>query len=639
MAQLFITYKSQDYAEIELEEGQEYLIGRSEDADIPLEGEQSLSRKHSTLYYQDGSWIIKKLSLSGQLLYKNEEVENQALENQSVFNIGDFSFVFQSTPLKEPSNSAKKEEIPKPEDNIDEKEDQQVLPKSEENNSLSESEDSHIINQENKEHTSEYTAIIKTNLTAQLNIYKPGQTLPESVNLTENSWVIGRAKDCNTSINYVKLSRYHFEITKDSSNYWVTDLGSANGTKLNGTKLKKNESQELKHNDNIEVKSLKITFEIINDNYKNFQLASINPEKALEINNKPTSLSAYLPLLKEKPYLYIGVIFIVIMVALFSLEDKKPSPKNTNKIKKLKPEQLQLLEDNLRLAQTHYTSGKYQLCNATLNKIHISINFYKNSKELEQYCKQAYQLRQEQEEKRHQVEEKEKINNKIISIVKKCKQKFTSGTLSNSKASSCLYPAIEINPNHPDIADLKSLIQSKIIQTENTAAKNKKNNQLYKKGLRKYQKALTLYNKNQLRASIKEFQKFLNSSYYGARSLKIKAKKTLQKAKSKFSAIIGSSLSKCKKALNNKQYKKAASFCRKVLQQDPDNIKASTFLKSALQKSRKELKEVYKNSVFEESVGSVEVAKKMWKDMLNKGIPNEEYYEKANRKLQKYEGL
>lgn len=49
-------------------------------------------------------------------------------------------------------------------------------------------------------------------------------------------------------------------------------------------------------------------------------------------------------------------------------------------------------EDKLHLAQAHSSAGKYQLCITVLNKIHTNVDFYKNSKELEQYCKQAYQL-------------------------------------------------------------------------------------------------------------------------------------------------------------------------------------------------------------------------------------------------------
>ncbi|MBE8163169.1 MAG: FHA domain-containing protein [Bdellovibrionaceae bacterium] len=637
MAQLLITYKSQDYAELELDEQQEYIIGRSQEADIPLEGGQSLSRKHSSLYYQGGSWVIKKLSRSGELLYKNELIEEQVLENQSAFTIGDFVFLFQTTTLEKDFDTNQEQKAEESEDEY----------KSEEGEESHEPEDAQTPSEDkespleldNEEVTSEYTAIIKSNLSAQLNIYKPGKKLSESVKLTENSWIIGRATDCNTNINYGKLSRYHLEINKDSSGYWVTDLGSVNGTKLNGDKLKKNESQELAHGDTIEVKKLKISFEIINENYQNFQIASTKTEAELPLENNLTGLSAVVYAIKEKQYLYIGVFAILVMAFLFSLEDKPTIAKHTNKTNQLKPGQIQLLEDNLRLAQTHYTSGKYQLCSAILKKIHASMPSYKNSKELEHYCQQAYQLSQDQKEKRRQVEEKERINNKILSIIEKCEQNFTSKKSSDTETNRCLYPAIEINPNHPGIANLTALIETRKIQTANIVATNKKNKQSYQRGLRKYRSALKLYKKNQLRVSIKAFKSFLNNSYYGVSHLKAKAKKNLQAAKKRFNMIINSSFFKCKTAFDDKQYKKAFSFCKKVLQQDPENIKTSALIETVIQKSRQQLKDIYKDSVFEESVGSVELAKKMWRKMIKKGIPNKEYYEKAKRKLQKYEGL
>ncbi len=167
MAQLLITYKSQDYAELELDEQQEYIIGRSQEADIPLEGGQSLSRKHSSLYYQGGSWVIKKLSRSGELLYKNELIEEQVLENQSAFTIGDFVFLFQTTTLEKDFDTNQEQKAEESEDEY----------KSEEGEESHEPEDAQTPSEDkespleldNEEVTSEYTAIIKSNLSAQLN--------------------------------------------------------------------------------------------------------------------------------------------------------------------------------------------------------------------------------------------------------------------------------------------------------------------------------------------------------------------------------------------------------------------------------------------------------------------------------------
>lgn len=633
MPQLLIKYRSQDYAELELDSQEEYLIGRSQDCDIPLEGDHSLSRKHSKLYFENGNWVVKKISQSGQLFYNNQEVDEQVLENQDLFNIGQFSFIFQEEVI-EPEVLEKENENKNHEANIEENKNQALTPLPK-NADLADN--LNVPEIEPKELTSEYTAIIQTNLTAQLTIYKPGQSLPESVKLTENSWVIGRDKDCNSSINYKKLSRHHFEITKEVNAYWLTDLGSSNGTKLNGDKLKKNESQELKHDDNIEVKNLKVIFEIINENFKNFQLAPMGSEIPLSAEDLNKGLLSILPKSKKKRFLYIGLGLVIIMSFIFSGDDKKSTQTPNTSTSKLKPEQVQLLEDHLLLAQTHYTSAKYQLCSAALKKIHASIKAYKNSRELDQYCRQAYQLRQEQEDRRQKVEEKEQRNNKIVSIVEKCKQGFISETLSTSEINSCLYPAIEINPNHPDIANLKALINSKKEQQLKASVLKENNSQSYKAGLSKYNKALRLYKKNQLRAAIKAFQRFLNSSHYGIQTLKAKARTKLQQTKNKFNNIIRSSLSRCMKAITSKQYKKGVIFCKKVLKQDPDNTKAESSLELMFKNSKKELREIYKDSVFEESVGSVELAKKMWKEMLKKGIPGEEYYEKANRKLQKYE--
>ena len=49
---------------------------------------------------------------------------------------------------------------------------------------------------------------------------------------------VGRGLDCDVVLNDPSVSRRHFRIDKRGSDYFLVDLGSGNGTKLNGTKVK-----------------------------------------------------------------------------------------------------------------------------------------------------------------------------------------------------------------------------------------------------------------------------------------------------------------------------------------------------------------------------------------------------------------
>lgn len=61
--------------------------------------------------------------------------------------------------------------------------------------------------------------------------------------------LFGRADFCDVVFDDAKMSRYHFYIQRQKKNYIITDLNSANGTYINGFRLKN--TQILKNKDRI----------------------------------------------------------------------------------------------------------------------------------------------------------------------------------------------------------------------------------------------------------------------------------------------------------------------------------------------------------------------------------------------------
>lgn len=50
--------------------------------------------------------------------------------------------------------------------------------------------------------------------------------------------VIGSAVDCDLWVNDLTISRHHFAISKDGLAFLVRDLGSTNGTLVDGVRIK-----------------------------------------------------------------------------------------------------------------------------------------------------------------------------------------------------------------------------------------------------------------------------------------------------------------------------------------------------------------------------------------------------------------
>ena len=75
--------------------------------------------------------------------------------------------------------------------------------------------------------------------------------------------IIGRsAEEAHIIINNQFVSRTHARVSRIGSEWYIEDLGSRNGTKVNGTKIKKGEKVNLRAGDDIELARTKIIFDI-----------------------------------------------------------------------------------------------------------------------------------------------------------------------------------------------------------------------------------------------------------------------------------------------------------------------------------------------------------------------------------------
>lgn len=77
--------------------------------------------------------------------------------------------------------------------------------------------------------------------------------------LDQEITVIGRGRDCDISILDERISRQHTEIYFDGETYLVSDLGSFNGTFVNGEML--GDTRPLEHGDHLQIGPIKLRFE------------------------------------------------------------------------------------------------------------------------------------------------------------------------------------------------------------------------------------------------------------------------------------------------------------------------------------------------------------------------------------------
>lgn len=83
----------------------------------------------------------------------------------------------------------------------------------------------------------------------------------KSVLLTKDEYLIGRHPKCDIMLHSNHVSRLHFKLTRNSNNrFCIQDLGSRNGTYLNGQVLKDTLHAELKHEDAIRIADIGLQF-------------------------------------------------------------------------------------------------------------------------------------------------------------------------------------------------------------------------------------------------------------------------------------------------------------------------------------------------------------------------------------------
>lgn len=82
---------------------------------------------------------------------------------------------------------------------------------------------------------------------------RPGNPHPDRIS-------IGRARSCDVVLRYGFVSKLHAYLLDKGGRYSLMDLGSSNGTKVNGVALPNNESVRLEHGDRISLGRLELRF-------------------------------------------------------------------------------------------------------------------------------------------------------------------------------------------------------------------------------------------------------------------------------------------------------------------------------------------------------------------------------------------
>jgi pSer/pThr/pTyr-binding forkhead associated (FHA) protein len=100
--------------------------------------------------------------------------------------------------------------------------------------------------------------------------------------IVDTEIAIGRSQQCHVVLEDRRSSRKHSLIIKDDKKYLIKDLGSANGSLVNGDRV---DQQELQSGDEIQIGDTKFTFEMVQSDYevKKQEFISVPPPEMQQV--------------------------------------------------------------------------------------------------------------------------------------------------------------------------------------------------------------------------------------------------------------------------------------------------------------------------------------------------------------------
>lgn len=98
----------------------------------------------------------------------------------------------------------------------------------------------------------------------RLDVYGP-EGFFETFSLAEDNISVGRSTGNTITLDTNTISRYHFSLTREGEQVYITDLDSVNGTYVDGVKLASNERRTLLGGEEIQIGHLRIIYHHLDD--------------------------------------------------------------------------------------------------------------------------------------------------------------------------------------------------------------------------------------------------------------------------------------------------------------------------------------------------------------------------------------
>ncbi len=639
MTKLIIRHKGQVAREVILDPQKSWIAGRKSDADIFLDSEKGISREHFKIYLEGEIWKLEVLSKLPTLTANEEVVANADLYSGYIFSLPPFEFELTTTQA-----TIQIEELPPVPDGT--------------NGSIS---------------LSDRTIIHKVNLSAYIKIINEEGDLQQKIKLEGgDTWIAGRDVNAQIMISDHKVSRRQFEIRKTTLGYEIIDLGSVNGTFINEKVLEPDDSVILKSGDVIRVLHHKLVFEVLDPNF--FDRIEKLPA-LLEPETEPESQHDYLPsdLVQPPPAdpyapevyhnepvvdaaaartkkFRIGLVALILIGGIVYLTStpseesdiSNVAPSASDPLSALTPQQKSEYKQSLELAKRYHMEGNYSLSLSEAEEIFKKFNV--KDPELERVRNTAQAAIESQKQlikQENEAKDRLQMETRILAVTATCEKDLMKFNR-EEELDNCLVEALQLNPAHENVINLKTKMQSIMMDKEARRIQKTDYDKRVAQLKSLYEQAKKGEASDDYVKTIADYKKVIGSSLPDPNGLKGASERRLAKLKIQMDLKIKEYQNQATEHKAKKELKQAIMVLRAAVKIDPtrnDLIDRAEDLKNEL---RKQMMVFYQEGVLEESFGNVEGgdnragAKEKWKKILDLDVIDGEYYQKAYIKLKKY---
>ncbi len=680
--------------DLELSSGREYTFGRGSNCDVQLEEQSGISRTHFKLLEENNQWTVQVLAKFGDIHFGGSPVQSLTLEPGAVFKVGPFDFQYLEQRAEENAAHIDPESMPvKLESSVvaisggvsggfSGGQMRQAagaeMPNNGSGGTGSGLQSEPELFDGNEDATQIFAALPEV---PYVRIQNFGQQ-ETTIRLQGRKWLAGREETCDLQLDDRKASRRQFELSSTPQGYFVRDLGSSNGTQLNGVQLGNDELKPIRSGDTLQVGNCIVHFEIRDPNFdkklmivppevrvgnpiveqnpyvminypvpmsgggavvlnprvdRNGQLMPIGPDGSIQRKNLAGDR-------RKKIRIWLAVAAgLFLVLGYFSMNSQPPPQKKAAKtneaFNKLSPRDQENVKELFAVAYNLYMQQKLALSAEQLQKLHKLIpEGYENSLAMAQECAQQSELERQLRELEDQKRKQEEIRRTVEKTIADC-DPLSKRAKTTDEITRCLEAALNLDPENPKIHEQIDRVQQRIDMARMADQQQRDYQGRVAKGKALYDKAFNLEVAGEFLDAIDAYKKHMNSSYPDPQNLKsLSAKQSLDIQK-RMSARIDDAIKGAEAAYAVGNFREAIDDLKSAKKIDPKNAHAAELLGKYRRELDLKMREIYEDAVVSEGLGNVEGsngAKFLWKKILDTDHPDGEYFKKSKNKMKAY---